>query len=303
MYNEDIRQSLKILREIDCLESNYSSTMRRKKSYTLVCEEFDSEEKMPEEGNSFKSDGTTYVFDGEKWKTSEGGVLKPEYQETATQKWREELGTEEKITVTSTPLEAVRVLQDKYGLKNREIISIFKEAGIDYKSDDPIGEEKIDNLVQVLKVANIRPQADDEATGETLTADMEKHGKEISDATPEDFMNFVMREKGASVDKAEEMLNVGGVSKDDPTIAGNEEELARVVDQEEKQGEIAQVEPEKASAASSENIITEFEGAAKAGALRKARLAAREVKKTKGADLENNLAKLGAAFLIANKLI
>lgn len=276
-------------------------------------EEVEAEE-MPDEGDTITGkDDTVYTFDGENWKSPEGGVLKPKFQDIATKKWREgskdEVETEEKITVNSTPVEAIRILQDKYGLKNREIIGAFKEADIDYKSDDPIGKENIVKLVQVLKAANVKPTDDaeaepegGEATGETLTTDMEAQGKEIGDATIEDFTTFVKREKGASDEQAAAMVDAAGISG--PTIGDDgAQELAKVVDQAEKSGEIAQEEPEEeAGGGGAESIIAEFEGSARSGALKRARRAAKEAKAEKGGNLENNLAKLGAAFLVANKM-
>lgn len=388
MYNADIRQSLKILREIEINNKfDSSSTMRRKKN--VMGEEIGTGEKMPDEGNSFKDNGTTYIFDDEKWKTLEGGVLKPKYQTIATKKWREEpkdeepgvsgepsdevkkaafsalrntglkakesqvaikrassvlgadateeqmiqsafkykdqgpppedvkkepdKGGEEQITVNSTPEQTIQILNDKYGLKNREIIAAFKKSDIDYNSDEPIGKENIAKLVQVLQAANVKPEEDKvdddgqlsmdfgEPTGDTLTADMEAQGKEIGDATPKDFIQFVKREKGASDEQAQVMVDQAGV--DGPTIAGSEEELAKIVKQAEDSGELSQQEPDEEGGGGSEKILVQFEDMAVSGALRRAKLAAREAKKTNGADLENNLARLGAAYLIVNKLI
>lgn len=157
-------------------------------------------------------------------------------------------------------------------------------------------------------------------TKKTLTQKMADDGRTVDQATNAEAIDH-LEDKGASEEEAKGMIQTAGGDPDDgnATLDDTTDNLAKVVANSEDEGTLTPDqtdEPEAGEEASGKDeeeggevtgtaagVVADFEEITPKGAYKRALDAARKANETKGESAGSELAKLGAAFLIANKAI
>ncbi len=146
------------------------------------------------------------------------------------------------------------------------------------------------------------PSDEPEADGATLTQKMDAEGKEIEQATIGDVKDHI-QSKGGSNQKADQLIQAAGLDANDEQapLGDNVQKVAQVVANAEDEGTLTPDEEESGEVSGgAQSIVDDFEQVTGPGVYEKAKAAARKAQETGGKSAGSELAKLGAAFLIAN---
>ncbi len=157
-------------------------------------------------------------------------------------------------------------------------------------------------------------KAEPEAGGATLTQKMADDGRTVDQATNAEAISH-LKGKGASEREAKAMIQAAGGNPDDSneTLDDTASKLSQVVANAEDEGTLTPDEVDEPEAdeeipgeeggevnRAAQSIVNEFEQIAGPKAYDQAIKAARSAKESNGESAGSDLAKLGAAFLIAN---